>query len=480
MSTILVANRGEIACRILRTLRDMGHASVAVASEADLDSPHLDDADEVVEIGPPDPRQSYLNINAILTAAAKTGAAAIHPGYGFLSTSAEFAAACERAGRTFIGPTSAAMAALGDKRGARATAERCGVPVLPGARECDTPEAAQAASDRIGYPVLLKAAGGGGGRGLRKVDDAASLPEAFAAARREAEAAFGDGRMLVEKFIHPARHVEIQILGHGKSAVAFGERECSLQRRYQKIIEESPSTAVTPSLRAELSDAAVKLAVAARYSNAGTVEFLLGPGGSWHFLEVNARLQVEHPLTELRFGIDLVRAQVELALGGPLPSPAEPRGHAIEARLNAEDPARGFLPMTGRVVALRWPQRPDLRIDAGLRAGQEILPFYDPLLAKLIAWGPDRESARRRLAGGLRDLVLAGVPTNQKFLIDTLESDFFQQGETYTTTLESRPWTPPEPPRAMLVAAALAGPATAAKGATSSPWRSGGGWRLGS
>ncbi|HZN63036.1 MAG TPA: biotin carboxylase N-terminal domain-containing protein [Planctomycetota bacterium] len=480
MTKILVANRGEIACRILRTLRDMGHASVAVASEADLDSPHLDDADEVVEIGPPDPRQSYLSINAILTAAAKTGATAIHPGYGFLSTNAEFAAACERAGRTFIGPSSTAMAALGDKRGARATAERCGVPVLPGARETDSPDAAQAAADRVGYPVLLKAAGGGGGRGLRRVDDAASLPEAFEAARREAEAAFGDRRMFVEKFLHPARHVEIQILGDGKSAVALGERECSLQRRYQKVIEESPSIAVSPELRSDLSKAAVKLAVAAGYANAGTVEFLLGPDGSWHFLEVNARLQVEHPLTELRFGIDLVRAQVEIALGGPLPSPAEPRGHAIEARLNAEDPGRGFLPMTGRVAALRWPQRPDLRIDAGIRQGQEILPFYDSLLAKLIAWGPDRDSARRRLAGGLRDLVLAGVPTNQKYLLDTLESGFFQEGETFTTTLESRSWTPPEPSRAMLLAAAGATGAPAARGSAGSPWQNGGAWRLGS
>jgi len=480
MTKILVANRGEIACRILRTLRDMGHASVAVASEADLDSPHLDDADEVVEIGPPDPRQSYLSINAILTAAAKTGATAIHPGYGFLSTNAEFAAACERAGRTFIGPSSTAMAALGDKRGARATAERCGVPVLPGARETDSPDAAQAAADRVGFPVLLKAAGGGGGRGLRRVDDAASLPEAFEAARREAEAAFGDRRMFVEKFLHPARHVEIQILGDGKSAVALGERECSLQRRYQKVIEESPSIAVSPELRSDLSKAAVKLAVAAGYANAGTVEFLLGPDGSWHFLEVNARLQVEHPLTELRFGIDLVRAQVEIALGGPLPSPAEPRGHAIEARLNAEDPGRGFLPMTGRVAALRWPQRPDLRIDAGIRQGQEILPFYDSLLAKLIAWGPDRDSARRRLAGGLRDLVLAGVPTNQKYLLDTLESGFFREGETFTTTLESRSWTPPEPSRAMLLAAAGATGAPAARGSAGSPWQNGGAWRLGS
>ena len=480
MTKILVANRGEIACRILRTLRDMGHASVAVASEADLDSPHLDEADEVVDIGPADPRQSYLNIHAILAAASKSGANALHPGYGFLSTNAEFAAACERAKLIFIGPTSAAMTALGDKRGARATAERFGIPVLPGAREADTPEAAQAVADRIGYPILLKAAGGGGGRGLRRVNDAAALPEEFEAARREAEAAFGDRRMLVEKFLHPARHVEVQILADGKSAVSFGERECSLQRRYQKVIEESPSIAVSPEIRSALTAAAEKLAVAAGYSNAGTVEFLLGTDGSWHFLEVNARLQVEHPVTELRFGIDLVRAQVEIALGGPLPMPTTPRGHAIEARLNAEDPGRGFLPMTGRVAALRWPQRPDLRVDAGVRQNQEILPYYDPLLAKLIAWGPDRESARRRLVGGLRDLVLAGVPTNQKYLIDALESGFFKEGETYTTTLESLPWAPPEPSRAMLVAAATATPEAAATGGKSpGPWRNGGAWRLG-
>ena len=482
MTKILVANRGEIACRILRTLRDMGHTSVAVASEADLDSPHLDEADEVVEIGPPDPRQSYLRINAILSAASKTNAFAIHPGYGFLSTSAEFAGACERAKVRFIGPTSIAMSALGDKRSARALAERCGVPVLPGAREADSPDAAQAAADRIGYPVLLKAAGGGGGRGLRRVEDAASLPEAFEAARREAEAAFGDRRMFVEKFLHPARHIEIQILGDGSSAIALGERECSLQRRYQKVIEESPSTAVDADLRFALSDAATKLAVAAGYTNAGTVEFLVGADKSWHFLEVNARLQVEHPVTEMRFGIDLVRAQVEIALGSSLPTLSKPRGHAIEARLNAEDPAREFLPMTGRVAALRWPQRPDLRIDAGIRQGQEIPSYYDPLLAKIIAWGSDREAARRRLIGGLRDLVLVGLPTNQKYLVDTLESDFFTQGETFTTTLETRPWTPPEPVRAMLIAAAAATatPESAAKGASSDPWKSAGAWRLGS
>src|SRR5688572_2750191 len=480
MTKILVANRGEIACRILRTLREMGHPTVAVASEADLDAPHLDEADEVVEIGPADARQSYLNSHAILSAASTTGAEAIHPGYGFLSTNASFAAAVERAGRIFIGPTSKAMAELGDKRGARALAERCGIPVVPGARETDSPEAAQAIADRIGYPILLKAAGGGGGRGLRRVQDAASLPEEFEAARREADAAFGDRRMLVEKFIHPARHVEVQILGDGKSAVALGERECSLQRRYQKVIEESPSAAISPEIRAALCDAAVKLAVAAGYANAGTVEFLLGPDGSWHFLEVNARLQVEHPVTELRFGIDLVRAQVEVALGGPLPTPGEPRGHAIEARLNAEDPGREFLPMTGRIAALKWPQRPDLRIDAGFRQGQEISSYYDPLLAKVIAWGPDREAARRKLVGGLRDLVLAGVPTNQKYLIDTLESDFFRQGETFTTTLESRTWTPPEPSREMLIAAASANAASTARESSAGPWHTGGAWRLGS
>ena len=458
----------------------MGLASVAVASEADLDSPHLDEADEVVEIGPADPRQSYLRVNAILSAASKTNAFAIHPGYGFLSTNADFASACERAKLRFIGPSSAAMKALGDKRSARALAERCGVPVLPGAREADSPEAAQATADRIGYPVLLKAAGGGGGRGLRRVDDASTLAEAFQAARREAESAFGDRRMFVEKFLHPARHVEIQILADGKSATALGERECSLQRRYQKIIEESPSPAVDADLRFALSDAATKLAVAAGYTNAGTVEFLVGADKSWHFLEVNARLQVEHPITEMRFGIDLVRAQVEIALGGDLPSSSKPRGHAIEARLNAEDPAREFLPMTGKILALKWPQRPDLRIDAGVRQGQEIQSFYDPLLAKLIAWGPDRESARRRLTGALRDLVIAGVPTNQKYLVDTLESDFFKEGETFTTTLESLPWSSPDPSRAMLIAAATATPEAASKGSSSSPWRGGGAWRLGS
>jgi len=480
MTKILVANRGEIACRIFRTLRDMGISSVAIHSEGDKDSPHLDEADEAVEVEGNDPAKSYLNIQGILEAAGKTGATAIHPGYGFLSTNPKFPSACERAKLTFIGPTSAAMTALGDKRSARATAERCGIPVVPGARECDSPESAQAVADRVGYPILVKAAGGGGGRGLRQVEDAASLPEAFAAARREAESSFRDGRMLVEKFIHPARHVEIQILGGGKRAVAFGERECSLQRRFQKVIEESPSPGLSGSLRASMADAAEKLAAAAGYTNAGTVEFLLGPDGSWYFLEVNARLQVEHPVTEARFGVDLVAAQVDLALGGPLPAPAEPRGHAIEARINAEDPGRDYLPMTGRVAALRWPQRPDLRVDGGIREGQEVLPWFDPLLGKIIAWGHDREWARRRLLGGLRDLVLAGVPTNQRFLIDTLESEFFIQGETFTTTLESHSWTPPEPSKEMLVAAATAAAPPAPKSKSASPWRARGSWRMGS
>ena len=479
MTKILVANRGEIACRIFRTLREMGIHSVAVCSDADRTAPHVDEADEVVPIGGAEPAQSYLKIKAILAAAEKTGATAIHPGYGFLSQSLDFTAACEKAGVIFIGPSAAAMAGLGDKRSARASAERLGVPVVPGARECDAADGAQAAADRVGYPVLIKAAGGGGGRGMRRVDEPSAMAEAFAAARREAESSFADGRMMVEKLIHPARHVEVQVLGDGRNAVSLGERECSLQRRFQKVVEESPSPAVTPAVRAALSDEACRLAAAAGYRSAGTVEFLVGTDGAHYFLEVNTRLQVEHPVTEMRTGMDIVRAQVEIALGGPLPVPPEPRGHSIEARLYAEDPARGFLPMTGTIAALRWPLRPDLRIDAGVREGQEILPWYDPLLGKLVAWAPDRERARRRLIEGLKDLVIAGLPTNQKFLIDTLESDFFAQGETFVSTLESRPWAPPDPPREMLLAAATAaaGPVETRGG---SLWKTLGGWRLGS
>jgi acetyl/propionyl-CoA carboxylase alpha subunit len=476
---ILVANRGEIACRILRTLREMAIPSVAVYTDPDVGAPHVELADEAVALGPVD---AYLKIDAILAAARKTGATAIHPGYGFLSQSAPFARACREAGVTFVGPSPEAMVALGDKRGSRKTAEDLGVPVVPGARECDSLDLCKAAADRVGYPVLIKAAGGGGGKGMRLVRAAAELADGFEAAKREAKAAFADDRVIVEKYVSPARHVEVQILADGKDAVALGERECSLQRRYQKIVEEAPSPGIGDKTREGLFESATKLARAVGYSNAGTVEFLVGPDGAHYFLEVNTRLQVEHPVTELLTGFDIVQAQVEIARGGALPSRLPPRGHAIEARLNAEDPYNGFLPASGRVLMLEWPQSPAVRVDSGIVEGFEVKPFYDPLLAKLIAFGTTREQARRRLVQALRDTTILGVTTNQPLLVQILESAFFAKGETFTTTIESTAWPEPPVPEEVVAAArkALATRAEAPADGLSdrhSPWSTLGRWR---
>ena len=477
---VLVANRGEIACRILRTLKELSVPSVAVATDPDRDAPHLDLADEVAWLGPA-PR--YLSVDALLGAAQKTGATAVHPGYGFLSQSAAFVRACEAAGLAFIGPSAETMERLGDKRASRETAEALGVPVIPGARDIDRLEAAEEAADRIGYPVLLKAAGGGGGKGMRLVRTRGELPEAHAAARREAKAAFVDERLILEKYVKPARHVEVQILGDGRTAVALGERECSLQRRYQKVIEEAPATGIPESTRLGLADAAVRIAREARYRSAGTVEFLVAADGRFYFLEVNTRLQVEHPVTEQVTGLDLVGAQVAVAQGGALPAPVPPRGHSIEARLNAEDPYRGFLPQSGPVLMLHWPQRPGLRIDSGVREGQTIPPDYDSLLAKIIAWGADREQARRRLVEALRELVLLGPMTNQSFLLQILESGSFKTGETTTTTLEEARWEEPVLPGEILSAARAWGsgrsPERSGSAPPPGPWEGLGGFRVG-
>jgi acetyl-CoA/propionyl-CoA carboxylase biotin carboxyl carrier protein len=478
---VLVANRGEIACRIFRTLQEMGLPSVAVYTDPDREASHLRMADEAVALGAPD---RYLSAEALIAAARKTGARAVHPGYGFLSQSASFVRACEAAGLTFIGPSAESMEVLGDKRASRATAERLGIPVVPGARAVDDLQSAEEAAEKIGYPVLLKAAGGGGGRGMRRVEERSRLKDAHDAARREARAAFSDDRLLLEKYIHPARHVEVQILGDGRDAVALGERECSLQRRYQKVIEEAPAVMAGEGTRRALGEAAVKLAREARYRSAGTVEFLLGPDGSFHFLEVNTRLQVEHPVTEMVTGIDIVKAQLDLALGGSLPSPVEPRGHALEARLNAEDPYHDFLPQSGPILMLHWPQRPGLRIDSGIREGQAVGTDYDSLLAKIVSWGSDREQARRRLVEALRELVLLGTVTNQSFLLQILESEFFRKGETHTTTLESRTWTEPPLPPSVLAAAASwslgAGRPTGSAADRPGPWETLGNFRVGS
>jgi acetyl/propionyl-CoA carboxylase alpha subunit len=462
---VLVANRGEIALRIFRTLKDLGIKTVAVYSEADANAPHVWAADEAFLIGAPPPRESYLNIAKILEAARKSDAEAIHPGYGFLSENPEFAEAVQRAGLVFVGPPPQAMRALGDKAEARARAQKIGVPVVPGTGAYDSVEELQAEAKRLGMPLLLKAAAGGGGKGMRRVADVSELMEAIVSAQREVQAAFGDGRMIAEKWIEPARHIEIQIMGdrHG-NVVALGERECSLQRRHQKIIEEAPSTAVRQELRQQLQEAACKLAQAVHYTNAGTVEFLLAPDGSFYFLEVNARLQVEHPITELVTGLDLVKLQIESAAGEKLRINQEAitlRGHAIEARLYAEDPKRQFLPASGKILKLHWPALPGLRIDSGICEDQTIDTHYDPLLAKCIAWAPDREQARRRLLAGLRETVLLGLVNNLGHLIELLESRPFGQGTTFTGTVETlaMEWASkseePLPP-ALLLAAVLA------------------------
>lgn len=478
---VLVANRGEIACRILRTLQEMSIPSVAVFTEPDADAPHVPLATEASALGA---AENYLSPDALIAAARKSGATAVHPGYGFLSQSPAFARACQAAGLAFIGPSAESMEALGDKRASRATAERLGIPVVPGAREVDTLSAAAETAEKLGYPVLLKAAGGGGGRGMRLVRDRGELQEAHEAARREAKASFNDDRLILEKYVFPARHIEVQILGNGRDAVSLGERECSLQRRYQKVIEEAPAVRAGAETRRAMSDAAVRLAREVGYRSAGTVEFLVSADGSFHFLEVNTRLQVEHPVTEMITGIDVVRAQIEIAQGAALPAPAAPRGHAIEARLNAEDPYRGFLPQSGPILMLDWPQRPQVRIDSGIRAGQRITSNYDSLLAKIIAWGSDREQARRRLAETLRELTLLGVMTNQPFLVQVLESEAFRTGETFTTTLESQAWPEPSLPEEVVSAGRrwLASGAEPGNGALPavSPWTTLGRFRVGS
>lgn len=479
---VLIANRGEIACRIVHTLREMGIPSVAVYTDLDTDAPHVWLADEAQAIGA---TESYLDAAAIIGAAIATRATAIHPGYGFLSQNAEFARKCANAGITFIGPSPEAMVALGDKRGSSQTALKLGIPVVPGARETDSLQAARKAAETVGYPILIKAAGGGGGKGMRRVNSTEELKEAFEAAKREAMGAFADDRLLVEKYIHPARHVEVQILANGKEAIALGERECSLQRRYQKVIEESPSPFIGDKTRAKMFEAACRLAVETRYASAGTVEFLVGPDESFYFLEVNSRLQVEHPVTEELTGLDLVRAQIEIAQGGRLPDAPISRGHAIEARLYAEDAYNGYLPSSGTVHMLDWPRMPHVRIDTGIVEGSVVHPFYDPLLAKVIAWAPTREQARIRLLQALRQTTLLGMTTNQMFLIDILRSDFYAFGQTFTTTLESQEWTAPQMPEFVRAAAeevlaqrALNSMDTGGPEDRYSPWRSLGAMRL--
>ncbi|MFF8793689.1 ATP-binding protein [Streptomyces globisporus] len=421
--TVLVANRGEIAVRVIRTLREQGVRSVAVFSDADADARHVREADTAVRIGPPPAAESYLNVPALLEAARRTGAQAVHPGYGFLAENAEFAQACADAGLVFIGPPAAAIALMGDKIRAKETVAAYGVPVVPGSSGSGLTDAElESAAREIGTPVLLKPSAGGGGKGMRLVRDAAVLGEEIAAARREARASFGDDTLLVERWIDRPRHIEIQVLAdaHG-TVIHLGERECSLQRRHQKIIEEAPSVLLDEATRAAMGEAAVQAARSCGYVGAGTVEFIV-PGNdpsSYYFMEMNTRLQVEHPVTELITGLDLVEWQLRVASGEQLPYAQEDitlTGWAIEARICAEDPSRGFLPSGGTVLALREPQGGGVRTDSGLSEGVPVGSLYDPMLSKVIAYGPDRATAVRKLRAALADTVILGVPTNAGFL----------------------------------------------------------------
>ncbi|MFD4744735.1 acetyl-CoA carboxylase biotin carboxylase subunit [Streptomyces rubiginosohelvolus] len=421
--TVLVANRGEIAVRVIRTLREQGVRSVAVFSDADADARHVREADTAVRIGPPPAAESYLNVPALLEAARRTGAQAVHPGYGFLAENAEFAQACADAGLVFIGPPAAAIALMGDKIRAKETVAAYGVPVVPGSSGSGLTDAQlEEAAREIGTPVLLKPSAGGGGKGMRLVRDAAVLGEEIAAARREARASFGDDTLLVERWIDRPRHIEIQVLAdaHG-NVIHLGERECSLQRRHQKIIEEAPSVLLDAETRAAMGEAAVQAARSCGYVGAGTVEFIV-PGNdpsSYYFMEMNTRLQVEHPVTELITGLDLVEWQLRVASGEQLPYAQKDitlTGWAIEARVCAEDPSRGFLPSGGTVLALREPQGGGVRTDSGLSEGVPVGSLYDPMLSKVIAYGPDRATAIRKLRAALADTVILGVPTNAGFL----------------------------------------------------------------
>jgi 3-methylcrotonyl-CoA carboxylase alpha subunit len=442
LKKVLIANRGEIAVRIIRTARRLGVRTVAVASEPDRRAPFARLADEVVEIGPGPATESYLRADKIIAAARETGADGIHPGYGFLAENADFAEAVGAAGIAFIGPSPEAMRRMGGKAEAKAIASAAGVPVVPGYQgEAQGAKALLKEARRIGYPVMIKAVAGGGGRGMRLVEREADFAAALESAQREAQAAFGDSRVLLEKVIERPRHIEVQVFGDGQgNVVHLFERDCSLQRRNQKVIEEAPAPGMSAALREKMTQAAVACARAVGYEGAGTVEFLveggsLAPDARWYFIEMNTRLQVEHPVTEAITGLDLVEWQLRVASGERLPltqGEIEMRGHAIEARLNAEDPARGFLPATGTLVEFETPHVEGLRVDAGVERGSAISPFYDSMVAKLIASGADRETAIARLAGGLEDTVVAGPKTNAAFLHALISHPDFAAGRMDT------------------------------------------------
>ena len=438
-SSVLVANRGEIAVRVIRALHELRIEAVAVYSTADEDAVHVRLADRAVRIGPPPAAQSYLSMPAIIGAATTTGCEAVHPGYGFLAENAEFARACEDNGLVFIGPPAEVMERMGDKVQAKAEMQAAGVPLVPGTNGTASLVEARAAAVELGYPVLLKAAAGGGGRGMRLVREPAEIDAAYARASSEAEAAFGDGTLYVEKAITPARHVEIQVIcdSHG-NVLTCGERECSIQRRHQKLIEESPSPALDAELREAMESAAERACKHIGYVNAGTFEFLVAPDGSFSFIELNARLQVEHPVTELVTQLDLVRMQVAVAAGDVLTSSGRaPRsGHAIEVRINAEDPSRGFAPAPGRLERFRVPLGIGVRVDTFVEEGGVISPYYDSLIAKVIVRDETRDMCIERARRALRELDVQGVPTTREAAFEILGSDAFRSGEYSTSFLE--------------------------------------------
>jgi acetyl-CoA carboxylase biotin carboxylase subunit len=460
---ILIANRGEIAIRIIRACKELGIKTVAVYSEADKNSQHVQFADEAFYLGDSAPKESYLNIDKLIDAAIQTQADAIHPGYGFLSENASFAGKVESAGLTFIGPSADSIRAMGDKAESKILMKKAGVPTVPGFEGLESEKDFVKAAKEIGYPVLVKAAAGGGGKGMRVVNEEIELSEAIQAAKREALNSFGDERLLIEKYIADGHHIEIQVFGDKfGNLIHLFERECSVQRRHQKIIEESPSPLLTPELRNQMGEAAVKAAKAVNYFNAGTIEFIFDPKTSeYYFLEMNTRLQVEHPVTELVTGIDLAQWQIRIASGEKFPfhqNDFMQRGHAIECRVYAEDPSNGFLPSIGKLLQFIEPHGPGIRVDSGFAKGDEVTHFYDPLLAKLIVYAENRNSAIHKMQNALKDFIVHGVVTNIDYMQAVLSHKDFVNGKVTTRWIEKEfnEWKPAEPEIESLISATLA------------------------
>jgi acetyl-CoA carboxylase, biotin carboxylase subunit len=439
LDKVLVANRGEIALRIVRACRELGVTSVAVFSDADEEALHVRHADEAVNIGPPPAGKSYLDVEAIIEAAEATGADAVHPGYGFLAENANFAAACRDAGLVFVGPSAEAIEKMGNKSAARRLAEEADVPVVPGSEESASADDAVETAGEIGYPIMVKAAAGGGGRGIRVAEDEEELRKSVQVAKREAESAFGDGSIYLEKFLAGPHHVEVQVMAdHEGNVIHLYERECSMQRRRQKVLEEAPSPGISNEVRERMCDAAVRLAWNAGYTNAGTVEFLV-EGGDFYFIEMNTRIQVEHPVTEMLTGVDLVKEQILVASGEPLSLKQEDVpfvGHAMEFRINAEDPDQDFMPSPGEVTSLEVPGGPGVRVDSAIYQGYTIPPFYDSMVGKLVVWGLDREETIHRSNRALREYRLEGIKTTIPLHLRLLEDDAFRSGEYHTGYLE--------------------------------------------